>query len=247
MNEVAGVMLRAMRVDTMQLERVATNLANVSTPAYAREILVARPLQPSTQGGFASLVAEPAEDAGPLRDIEVLRDTRVGALRTTGGTWDLALAGGVYFEVQGPSGTLYTRRGQFQLDAAGRLVTAQGWAVAGADGELRPGQGRAQVDASGWIRSGSGQSTGRLKLVRFEDTNALRHVDGGYFSTEAVPMTVSDLEAGLRQGVLEAANVSNSQEMVQLMGTMRHFESLTRALQSYDEMLGGAIRKLGET
>ncbi|HRI55571.1 MAG TPA: flagellar hook basal-body protein [Anaerolineae bacterium] len=246
MNEVAGVMLRAMKVDTMQLERIAVNLANVSTPGYAREVMVARPLQASAQGGFARLMTPPADASAPLSDVEVLRDRRVGALKTTGAPWDMALAGGVYFEVQGPAGPLYTRRGQFQLDAAGRLVTPQGWAVTGAEGELRPGQGAAQVDAAGWIRSSAGQVTGRLKLVRFEDANALRHVDAGYFSSEAPPLAVADAQAGLRQGMLEGANVSNSQEMVQLMGTMRHFESLTRALQSYDEMLGSAIKKLGE-
>jgi flagellar basal-body rod protein FlgG len=34
--------------------------------------------------------------------------------------------------------------------------------------------------------------------------------------------------------------------MVDLMRTMRHFESMTRVLQGYDDMIGGAIKKLGD-
>ena len=35
--------------------------------------------------------------------------------------------------------------------------------------------------------------------------------------------------------------------MIDLMQSVRHFESVYRAIQGYDEMLGTAIRKLGET
>jgi flagellar basal-body rod protein FlgG len=37
------------------------------------------------------------------------------------------------------------------------------------------------------------------------------------------------------------------QEMVQLVQTMRHFESMQKVALGYDEMLGSAIRRLGET
>jgi flagellar basal-body rod protein FlgG len=35
-------------------------------------------------------------------------------------------------------------------------------------------------------------------------------------------------------------------EMVQLIDTMRHFETLQKVAQGHDEMLGQAIRKLGD-
>jgi flagellar basal-body rod protein FlgG len=35
--------------------------------------------------------------------------------------------------------------------------------------------------------------------------------------------------------------------MTDLIAAMRHFESVQKAAQSYDDMLGTAIRKLGET
>jgi flagellar basal-body rod protein FlgG len=36
------------------------------------------------------------------------------------------------------------------------------------------------------------------------------------------------------------------QEMTQLIQSMRHFESMQRVALGYDEMIGGAVRKLGD-
>ena len=50
----------------------------------------------------------------------------------------------------------------------------------------------------------------------------------------------------LNQGFLEGSNVSSPQEMVRLSETVRHFESMQRIVQGYDESLEKSIRKLGE-
>lgn len=58
---------------------------------------------------------------------------------------------------------------------------------------------------------------------------------------------VADDEVQVRQGFLENSNVSSTYEMTTLVHAMRHFESMQRVAQGYDDMLGTAIRKLGET
>ena len=246
MQEVMGVMLGALRQDTARVERIGVNLANALTPGYRREIVVAQPSRVEAAGGFARLVAAgQASETGSVQDMQVLRDARPGTLKATGQAWDLALNSDGYFEVTTPEGPAYTRRGQFQVDAQGRLVTAQGWAVMGVDGELRPGTGVPAVLADGRIRVGD-NTVGRLRIVQFAEPGALRHIDAGYFASEAPGELVSEARSGVRQGYLENANVSHSHEMVELMRTMRHFESMTRVLQGYDDMIGGAIRKLGD-
>jgi len=57
---------------------------------------------------------------------------------------------------------------------------------------------------------------------------------------------VDDTNVQIRQGALENGNVSSMQEMMQLIRTMRHFESMQKMTQGYDDMLGTAIRKLGD-
>ena len=52
--------------------------------------------------------------------------------------------------------------------------------------------------------------------------------------------------ARVRQGFLEASNVESVQEMVRLIETMRHFESVQRFVRGYDDMMGKAISELGK-
>src|SRR6202044_1125274 len=56
-------------------------------------------------------------------------DFSQGTLRTTGSPLDLALSGKGFFAVDGPSGSLFTRNGNFRVSSAGRLVTAEGYPV----------------------------------------------------------------------------------------------------------------------
>ena len=58
------------------------------------------------------------------------------------------------------------------------------------------------------------------------------------------PLAASDVR--LRSGTLEASNTDAGREMLARMGLARQFESLSRVVQSYDDVLGRAIQKLGE-
>jgi len=82
--------------------------------------------------------------------------------------------------------------------------------------------------------------------VRFQDPARLERLGAGLVAAGAGMTLVADGQARVQQGALENANVSSMQEMVQLMETMRHFESIQRVAQGYDEMLGTAIRRLGD-
>src|SRR5208337_3374737 len=55
-----------------------------------------------------------------------------GTLETTGNPYDAAIQGGGFFVVQTAAGQLlYTRQGDFDVDATGHLVTANGAFVQG--------------------------------------------------------------------------------------------------------------------
>ena len=235
MPDVMHHVLGAMRLDVQRVERVAVNLANLLTPGFQREMVISRaaPLTGTTR--FASLVD----------DVQVVRDTRPGTLSRTGQPWDLALGVAGYFELQTPTGLVYSRRGRFQLDGMGRLATAEGYVLQGLGGGIRPGSEPTRVASNGQVRVGE-RLLAQLKVVQFSDPSALRHLDAGYFVSNQSGVVVDESRVVIHQGALENANVSQGQEMVRLMQAIRHFESMTRLLQGYDEMLGGAIRRLGE-
>lgn len=258
MSDLFTIALVSMQQDMQRVDRVASNLANVSTPGYRREIAAAHPFARLVG---ADVVADPAVDAadgpglGAPGPLGVLSDTRPGTVKVTGNALDVAITGDGFLEVSTDAGLAYTRQGDLRLDAQGRLVTAQGHPVMGRDGEIRLATPTPVIDASGAITEpdaapGSamapGSAVAHLKVVRFQDARSLVRLGDGLFAA-GQGMTVLDAGHGqVRQGALENPNVTSTQEMVALMQAMRHFESMQRAVQGYDEMLGLALRKLGD-
>jgi flagellar basal-body rod protein FlgF len=247
MDEVMAVSLRSMQHDIARVERLSSNLANALTPGYKREVLVQRP-ETSTLAG-ASFAQAIAREAGAVEApdqpaLQVLRDMRGGTLKSTNQALDVALAGAGFFEVLTDTGPAYTRQGQFQVDARGRLVTLQGHPVMGTGGEIVLSGAQPSIDANGVV-SENGRAVGQLKVVDFDDARSLQRLDGGLFAAGASARLLSGADVQTRQGFVENANVNTMHEMVQLIQTMRHFESTHRVVPGYDDMLGSAIRKLG--
>ncbi|MDB5752115.1 MAG: hypothetical protein JWP65_2536 [Ramlibacter sp.] len=241
MDQILAITLRSMQHDMGRLDRVGMNLANAQTVGYRRDVATVP---------FARLAGEAAAAVGTAID------PRAGTLRNTGQKLDVALGGPGWFEVRTEHGLAYTRQGNFQLDTQGRLVTAQGHAVMGVGGEIELSHGMPLIDVLGRIFEGAlpGATPGRtdttplgqLKVVATRPGAAVQRLGGGLVLLEGEPLPVPASDLQLRQGFLENANVNSMQEMVQLIQTMRHFESMQKVALGYDEMVGSAIRRLGD-
>jgi flagellar basal-body rod protein FlgG len=251
MQEILAIALRSMQQDVARLDQIGTNLANVATPAYKRQVLVSRAdqaLAPSfarAMGGVAASQPEPVATSNSVQPFELSRDLRPGTLRVTSRDLDVAIGAAGYFEVLTPEGPAYTRQGEFQLDARGRLVTAAGYAVQGQAGDITLSGGPFTIDTSGRVTQ-DGRMVDRLKVVAFDARETLRPKGSGLFAAGAHPVLVAEADLQVRQGFLENSNVQQAQEMVELIQTMRHFESIQRVVQGYDDLVGSAIRKLGD-
>lgn len=235
MSDALSILAGSMSLDMQRVATISHNLANTTTPAFRREIAYARP--------FVDVVDSLGRQA-PLPGYRSLTDLRSGTLRNTAGALDVALDGEGWFEVATPEGPAYTRRGDFQLDARGRLVTHQGLPVMGQGGEIGLGNGSVRIDARGRIFEDN-RPAGQLRVVRFEGRQALRPAGDGLFqaASGAVP---EEMDATVRQGFLENGNVDTAAEMVRLIETMRRFEASQKLVQGLDEVIGRAIRTLGE-
>ena len=108
---IDGIMaaVTGLQVAERRLNQNANDLANVSTAGY----LPQRLNQAEAPGGGVAITSGSAAAPGPL----------VASERPL----DLALDGGGYFVLSdGSGGKLYSRNGNFHLDAQGRLVDVQG-------------------------------------------------------------------------------------------------------------------------
>jgi flagellar basal-body rod protein FlgG len=256
MQEILAVALQSMHQDMNGLDQVAMNMSNALTAGYKRTVPVSQSFGALVQGPMAGAGPAPgragASVAVAAQPTAQVTDASAGSLKSTGRSLDLALDGAGFFEIATPDGPAYTRQGDFRIDARGRLVNADGYPVMGKGGELVLGTADPVIDLTGNVtEAGRGEaaqrtSIGQLKVVSFEDTHRMRHLGKGLLSEGGNPSQPKDDEVRIRQAWLENSNVNSMQEMLQLMQTMRHFESMQRVVQGYDELIGMAVRKLGE-
>jgi len=249
MNEVLAISLHSMQGDMARVEQIGMNLANVLTPGYKRGVAVQAPVGASfaahlNNAALAGNTAAPA--AAP---VEFASDARAGTLKSTGQNLDVALAGKGFFEVVTENGPAYTRHGNFRVDARGRLVTAQGHPVMGTSGEIILNLVNPVIGANGAITSGAAgadAALAQLKVVEFDNAAKLDHLGEGLHAAGPGMKIVAEDEVRVRQGFLENSNVSSTYEMTSMIQAMRHFESMYKVAQGYDDMVGTAIRKLGD-
>ncbi len=222
-----------MQYDLQRMESISQNMANVLTPGYKKQVVVATGFTRQVDSGLAQM---------PAATLSI--DPAAGNLRYTGNAQDVALPGAAFLEVAGPDGPAYTRQGSLHVDVRGRLVTAQGMPVMAGGGELVL-TGPFTVGADGAVRQGE-QVVGRLKLVTFANPQALVPAGGGLYLQGQARLADQAEGGALRVGYQESSNVSSPQEMVRMTETVRHFEALQKIMQGYDESLEKTIRKLGE-
>ncbi|MDB5874624.1 MAG: hypothetical protein JWQ07_4066 [Ramlibacter sp.] len=246
MNEILSIALRGMQSDAARVEQIANNLANVLTPGYKRGVTLQAPAAASfashIEGGVPATVAAPA--------MELVSDVRAATLKSTGQSLDLALAGRGYFEVMTDNGPAYTRKADLHVDARGRLVNAQGFPVMGVSGEITLNFTHPLISTTGAITSPTAAPDApplaQLKVVQFDDEARLEHIGDGLVAAGTGMKQMSDKDIQVRQGFLENSNVDSAREMTGLIQAMRHFESMQKMAQGYDDMVGVAIRKLGD-
>ena len=222
MSETITAVSQRLRDDVRALDAISQNVANLGT------------------AGYRGVRAVPRFDAGqPATTTTNLVD---GGLSQTARPLDLALQGNGFFTVERGGRVLLARSGQFRTDAEGLLVNAAGDRVLGTAGPIAMPAGDVRVDADGRVWSGT-KEVGQLQLVAVADASQLRPAGAGAYAFDGALVPA---RAQVVQGALERANVEPGDEMLRLMETVRHAESIQRAISTYDRAMESGINKLGD-
>ena len=222
-----------MAAQTQALELVANNLANLDTSGYRGQQATFRSLVAGNPNVLQNPVNAAVNDYGVLGGSRT--DLTSGSLVTTGNPLDLAVAGKGFFVVKSPEGTLYTRNGSFHRTPAGRLVTAEGDAVLGQQGPVELPNGQVAVSSDGTV-SVDGAIVDTLRIAEFSPTTSLTAAGNAMYTApdgSALPAASSSI----RQGMIEASNVSPVEGVVQLITIQRNAEMMQRALTLFDSQL----------
>jgi len=225
----------AMRQGILRQEVTANNLANANTTGFKRDRLFVEELTAAGEN--------PTTDPLSVNTRHWTEFTS-GAFNPTGGPLDLALQSRGLFVVSDGQTEYYTRDGRFQRGADGLLVDVQGRAVQGDGGSITLPAGLVSVSPEGVI-SVDGVVIDRLRVVNFDDPQALRKASGSAFTKSDDAAEIPMENAVVRQGFLEASNVDTVKEMVEMISTARNYEINAKLLTAQDETLRHAVNDIG--
>lgn len=228
-------------LESLRLDIVSNNLANVNTVGFKGSRLVSR------QQEFAdTLVAKMSNDTQAARKhhlmipgVESVRtetDFSGGAVNFTGNPLHVALrTENAFFVVEGQGGEpAYTRAGNFLRNAEGDLILPDGSRALGQGGPISLPEGPAQITSNGSVMV-NGQSVGQLQVVSFEDLNALKREEGVRFSVqEGAEPQPSNVEV-VPQSV-EMPNINAVSAMVEMIRASQGFEAYTKTIKTIDEL-----------
>jgi flagellar basal-body rod protein FlgG len=249
-----------MNAQQTNLEVIANNIANINTTGFKRARAEFSDLLYQTEraAGVPNRANQAVVPEGAIIGLGVktaaVRNLHLqGGLVSTGNSFDLALIGRGWFQIEAADGsTLYTRAGAFNTKAEGQLVTLDGYTVV--PGITVPEDAtEVTVSKSGQVFAtvaGEQQELGQITLANFVNEAGLEPLGENLYRETAAsgPANVgAPDEAGfayIQQNYLEASNVDPVKEITDLISAQRAYEMNSKIIQAADEMAAVVSKNL---
>ena len=228
-----------MLAEQVRQDQIANDLANASTPGYKADR--------SAQASFADMLLQNSQTGADGRVPEHGRSRRThrddleqGPLQQTGDPLDIALQGDGFLAVSTRSGTRYTRNGQLSLDGQGRLVDRHRLPrprdERPADHRRRRRRRTISISQGGAVSVG-GRTVGTLGVVSLTGAD-----QAGRHALHRRAGRPAGGDHG-QQGFLEGSGVEPARAMVDMIVSLRAYESSQRVIHAIDDTLGRATTR----
>lgn len=216
------------------LDMLANNMANTGTAGF------------KTDREFYNLY----EQSLPTVERQYT-DFSQGQLLPTGNPLNAALNGKGFFALNAPSGTVYTRAGNFHVSNTNQLETQEGYTLRNVldNGKPIKVDPKQQVDIGkdGTV-SQAGQTVGQIEIAQpASPSDTLKKLGSTYFALldkDGAAPVATDTE--VLQGQLEQSNVPSADSAVKLVSVMRQFEMMQKAINLGTEMNKQAISEVAK-
>ncbi len=206
-------------------DQLSNDLANASTPGYKPDS--------TPSHSFGELLLTSATTGQPIGSVdtgvalgETYTDMAPAGMQTTNEPLDFGIVGAGFFAVRTPQGVRYTRDGQFTASAQGLLTNSAGDDVLGQTGAP--------------IKVGANASVPAGTRGLFNVPNAVKQGENLFEGAPSGRATGT-----VRSGVLEESGVDPAKVMVEMVGSMRTFQSGQQAIQAIDQTLQEASSEVG--
>jgi len=232
-----------MRSRMQSLDLLANNLANSATTGFKRDL--------EFFGTYSSADSNDPINGGPSSTLPTVEkqwtDFSQGMIQVTGNPLDIALDGKGFLTVSGPKGTtLYTRAGSLKVLSSGALATSDSYPLQSTTGgtiQVEPNK-PITILPDGTVQQ-DGQPVGQLNLVNFGSTDSLRKMDATCFqNADATNKPTAATNVTVQQGKIEGSNVGVADSAMRLVGVMRQFEMLQKAVGVSTDMDTKSIQEV---
>lgn len=177
-------------------------------------------------------------------------DWSQGAFKETTNTFDLALSGNGFFQIeytdkQGNTSLKYTRDGSFTLTKDGALVTKDGDYVLDVNGNHITVDPLASVAiARNGLITANGEQVAQIRVVDFENYDYIAKFGENMYDVDP-EQPLLEGEAQIYSGYLEQSNVDIVNEMVAMIAISRQYEANQKVIQTMDSSLDTAANQIG--
>ena len=251
-----------------KIDVLANNIANANTPGFKKDHITFKEHLTALEKGYQDIDLPnkewAPEDFYRSYDAENslvkvagnFTDFKQGNLMPTNNPFDLAIKGSGFFEVLTPNGIRYTKKGIFSPDQKGQITTNSGNMLLSKIQEENPQipkpqdrvitlpKGKAVITPEGEIHVDKKLIT-KISLVEFNDIHALRKEGDSLFINKDIKnIKKTQGQSSILQGFLEQSNVNPIGEISELLKDYRHFESLQRAIKTYDNIGSKAVNDI---
>ncbi len=243
-----------MKANQLYIDNISNNLANVNTTGFKKSKLEFQELLYQTLVDPGSGAVEGSKSPAGLQlglGVRSASNQKIfsqGNLQETKNSFDMAITGTGFFQVQLPSGEVaYTRDGSLKVASDGALVTSSGLPLEPAI-TIPDGAQNVMISDSGKVSvfmtdTGSTEDLGQIETARFLNEGGLRSLGSNLYQ---ISPASGEPEVGipgnnglgtLKQGFVEASNVELVEEMVNMIVAQRAYEISSKAIQTSDSML----------
>lgn len=242
-NLASGVLTHQRNLDV-----VANNMVNVSTPGYKQERYTATTFDEvmySRMGNLDGQGEEIGEQTYIRATSDIYTDYTQGILEPTGLSLDFGILGEGFFCIQEQNGNrFYTRCGGFTLDNEGYMSFSGLGRVLDVEGNpilLR--SDKIVSDTQGVIRDrNTGEELGQIGIYTFDDYGVLDRNEMGHFIGEGARLIRPE---EIVHEHLERSNTDSVKQMTDMITYQRSLQSAAQVMKMYDKLMGQAANDVG--
>jgi flagellar basal-body rod protein FlgF len=214
-----------MVAEQVRQDQLANDLANASTPGFKPD--------ESTQHSFGDVLMANTEGGSAVGSVDEgvalgksYTNMTQASLQETGEPLDFAIEGSGFFAVKTAQGLRYTRDGQFTASSTGVLTDTNG------DPVLNQRGAQIKVGSTGTVPTSA--------LGVFEVPGAVKQGEDLYTGNASGKPTGT-----VRQGSLEGSGVDAAKVMVEMITSLRSFQSGQQAVQAIGQTLQESASQVG--